>query len=371
MKRMMMTLSALALAALLPAAVSAQNLTADLAGFSGGAEGGSGYAVLTINGTDISSTILTQAVDNPTAAHIHRAADDSMLIDLGVTFAGALGTGTVSADASALAEVVANPAGFYVQVHSQAFPSGAIRGALRSVASGGGAVTLYFPVAASIQGQAGTFFKTDGRFVNRSGQIATLTIDYYAEGAAGNAAPTATTSATIAPNQELAVDDAVNTLFGVSNGKGAMVVASDAGISGDMRIYNDQTVAGLGTFGQFVRGLPMTAASASGVLPFLSNEQAGSGTGFRSNIGWFNPSATAQTVTLRGWDADGTLLGEVTRTVNGFAQEQYNVSALWSALATYGNFYVTYESTGAVFMYASVVDNVNGDAVYVPASPLG
>ncbi len=36
--------------------------------------------------------------------------------------------------------------------------------------------------------------------------------------------------------------------------------------------------------------------------------------------------------------------------------------------ATYGNLYVTFTADAPVFFYGSVVDNVNGDAIYVPAT---
>ena len=81
MKRLCAILSALAFAVLLPAAGLAQNLTADLEGFSGGAADATGYAVLAVNGTMIDTTVLTQGLDNPTAAHVNRASDDSMVID--------------------------------------------------------------------------------------------------------------------------------------------------------------------------------------------------------------------------------------------------------------------------------------------------
>ena len=76
------------------------------------------------------------------------------------------------------------------------------------------------------------------------------------------------------------------------------------------------------------------------------------------------------TVTLTGYDASGALLGELDHTAAALAMEQLNVAELWPALADYGDFYVTYRTAGdaPLFMYASVVDNVNGDAIYVAAS---
>ncbi len=352
MKRAILTAAVCVLLA--PAIALAAGFTASLSG-----DAGSGLAVITINGTTIEYNILVSGLSSPSTATI---SDGQTTVDLAPTFVGGSAFGSVTSDDAS--DIAADPAGWTVTVgNGTSTLSGPLAGAAE-------AVVLYFPVAASIQGQAGTLFKTDGRFVNRTGGTATVTIDYYAESVAGHSAPTATQTTTILAGEQAVVDDAVNALFGITNGKGAMVVSSDRAISGDMRIYNDQTDAGLGTFGQFERGLPMSEAYSSGLLPFLSNQPSGSGAGFRANVGWFNPTGSAVSLTLRGWDSDGTLLGEITRTVNGFAQEQYNVATLWPALADYGDFYITYEASGAVFTYASVVDNVNGDAIYVPAAPL-
>lgn len=366
-------LAILSFLVLLPMAAGAATYTATLTGDAvvpgPGDDGGSGLAVLDLQGTTLTYTILVSGVPDVTTAHIHEGAagtSGGVVVDLSATFVNGTATNTVSVDAGTASAMQADPAGYYVQVHSDEFGDGAVRGQLEAGTSGG-TTTLYFPVAAAISGVGDTFFKTDGRFVNRTGRTADLTIDYYAEGAAGHSAPTASGTATIAPGAQLVVNDAVAALFGVTNGKGAMVITSDQPISGDMRIYNDQVAAGDGTFGQFVRGLPMSAAYDSGVLPFLSNRPQSTGMDYRSNIGWFNPNASAVNVTFRGYDSDGTLLGEVSRSVNGYAQQQVNVASLWPALSDYGDFYVTFTADSGVFVYASVVDNVNGDALYVPA----
>jgi len=369
-------LLALTAALLLPMAAAADTYTASLTPDAvvpdPGPAGATGFAVVTLSGTTVSYQVIVSGLDGLTAAHIHQGAagaSGGVVVDLAATFAAGTATGSVTADAATVAAILAAPADYYVQVHTSANPAGALRGQL-----GGGAdqgATLYFPVVAAIQGLAGTNFLTDGRFVNLSGGAASVTMEYYAEGAAGHTEPTATATATIPAGAELVLDDLVATQFGVTDGKGAMVVRADREITGLARVYNDQTAAGEGTFGQLVRGLPMAAAYSSGLLPFLSNQAAASGAGYRANIGWFNPSASPVTVTLTGYDDDGTMLGRVDHTAAGWAMEQVNVATLWPALADYGDFYVTYETAGdaSLFMYASVVDNVNGDAIYVAASP--
>ena len=229
-------------------------------------------------------------------------------------------------------------------------------------------MTLYLPVVATVAGQAGTDFHTDARIVNRSGSTANLTLEFYRQVAGGVSGPTATAELEIAPNEQAVLDDMATELFGVTNGSGAVKIMSDQTVSASARIYNDQRDAGDGTFGQFVQGQAMSGALQAGTIAFLSNEDPASGAGFRSNIGWFNPNASPVNVVLRGWDTSGALLGEVEHTAGGYEQLQRNLGQLWPALATYGNLYVTFTADAPVFFYGSVVDNVNGDAIYVPAT---
>ena len=123
--------------------------------------------------------------------------------------------------------------------------------------------------------------------------------------------------------------------------------------------------AGAGTFGQYVTAVSMDDATMKGAVEFLSNRPVASGAGYRSNIGWFNPNDSNVTVTFHGWDADGTLLGSVEQTAGRNAQNQKRLDQLWPSLADYGDLYVTYTASAPIFVYGSVVDNVNGDAIYV------
>jgi hypothetical protein len=50
-----------------------------------------------------------------------------------------------------------------------------------------------------------------------------------------------------------------------------------------------------------------------------------------------------------------------------FSQFQVPLTALFPALSAIDNLYVTFDSDRSLFVYASVVDNVNGDGTYIPA----
>ncbi len=98
---------------------------------------GIGTGTLTIDKTTnkISWSIAYQNITTPTQMHIHTGAagvSGGVLINLGVATTGGPGTlvSSVTATAANIATILANPPGFYVNIHNTGFPSGAIRGQL-------------------------------------------------------------------------------------------------------------------------------------------------------------------------------------------------------------------------------------------------
>ena len=346
------TILAAACILLLPALVQAAALTATLTG-----DAGSGFATIHVVGEDIDYNIVISGM-SPSSALL---TDGTDTIDLNADFTGGFAAGNVS---SAMApDIAADPSLWEVRVSDG---SSTLSGALTGGASQ--ETMLYFPVIATVAGQGGTNFHTDARLVNRSGGSATVEFSYWPQSATGNNSPGATTTLTIGANEQLVLDDIATELFGVTNGSGGVSMSSDRSIFGSARIYNDQIDAGEGTFGQYATAVTMDDATMAGAVEFLSNRPVDSGAGYRSNIGWFNPNDSNVTVTFHGWDADGTLLGSVEQTAGRNAQNQRRLDQLWPALSDYGDLYVTFTASAPIFVYGSVVDNVNGDAIYIAAT---
>ncbi|MGI8658465.1 MAG: CHRD domain-containing protein [Candidatus Limnocylindria bacterium] len=102
-----------------------------------GDKNGKGFITLDVyNAGLVCYTLKTQAIKTPTAAHIHEAPAGTagpVVVNLRIDLASQKGnrlTYCAPADAAIVADIRANPADYYVNVHNDAFPGGAIRGQL-------------------------------------------------------------------------------------------------------------------------------------------------------------------------------------------------------------------------------------------------
>lgn len=122
--------------ALSPALASAAALHAMLKGAEetgGGDADGSGAfkAEVDPESGDLCYTLSADKVAKPVAAHIHEGAagvDGAPVITLSVT--GADSDDCVAVEPELLKAMLANPAGYYANVHTEDYPKGAVRGQL-------------------------------------------------------------------------------------------------------------------------------------------------------------------------------------------------------------------------------------------------
>jgi len=97
---------------------------------------GSGGAVVTIEGTTLCYGITVKNLDPPVAAHIHRGTkheNGPVVVPFTPPAPGDPGasSGCVAVTPDLAAAILAHPKDYYVNIHTAAYPGGAIRGQLK------------------------------------------------------------------------------------------------------------------------------------------------------------------------------------------------------------------------------------------------
>ncbi len=242
--------------------------------------------------------------------------------------------------------------------------------AVAATSAGAQETTRYLAAAASAPGANGTFFVTDARVFNPDA-TATITVQLAFLAANTDNSGAAEVPITVAPRQAVALDDILQSVFQIG-GSGGVRLRSNRPFLATSRTYNIGDGSS-GTFGQFIPGLAPDQALPQGILLQVANDAASSG--FRSNVGFVNPSGATVTVTLRVFDASSaTLLGEHSRTLPPYAFSQVNnvFNAIGAAETVVDNATVEFTASAPVFAYASVVDNTSGDPIFVlPSADTG
>lgn len=286
-------------------------------------------------------------------------------------------TGSTQITSALAQQLLANPCSFSLAISSSAFSGGSAVGPL--VASN----EVFLPAVGSVHGLNGTNFKTDVNIFNdaTAGGGATAFVQFFPSGVANSvsAISAQNVSALSVPLRgTLTLRDISSTMFGGAiNGLGALRILSSGDIRANARVYNDQTASGRGTFGQFEPGMTRSQALQQGVLvgvgTIVNDTSLANGQNFRTNIGFFNPNDTPTTVALELRDSSGQLRASQMITIGPFTQTQLPLIAsggLFSSVTTdIATSSVFFLSGNPIFAYASIVDNVSGDASFVTPSP--
>ena len=329
-----------------------------------------GTALITIDSANnLTFDISAPGILSPTASHIHNApAGSNAGVFLGFpgTFTGGRLRGTIpNADAAQIAAIRANPANFYVNVHTSAIPGGEVRGQLVA------ANETDVAVAGKVAGALGTNFVTDLRIFNPLGSPTSALIEYFQGGVTANTNATASFAVNI-PARGTAVLDDVNgpSFLNTPGTTGGIRITSAAPVIVTSRIYNDQRASGRGTFGQFVPGTARNQQWRRGVMTQLANRAiTANPEGSRTNLGFFNTNPSTVTIRLELRLPDGTLIAASNGVLAALTQQQGHISAYFPGvdLDNRPNLTVTFDASAPIIGYASVVDNVSGDSIFVPA----
>jgi hypothetical protein len=203
------------------------------------------------------------------------------------------------------------------------------------------------------------------RLYNAGTAPAIVTMLYYPQNDSTN--PKSATR-TIQPGQVEVIDNALQSLYSMSNSGGSMVITTpaDAKLVASARTYNQTSN---GTYGQFIPGL--TATEGVGLndraLQILQIEESER---FRTNLGIFELTGNPVTVELSASTPDSRVTSKTT--VQLAANQFTQIGAILNYLGV-GRSYnarVTIKvigGTGRIGGYASLIDNRTQDPTYVPA----
>ena len=218
----------------------------------------------------------------------------------------------------------------------------------------------------------GQTFVTDARVFNPSYDTpAAALLEYFSQNPPVAGSATASIAVNLPPRGTAVFDD-INGVAGFNvAGTGGVRVSSNNKLAVTSRIFNDLRASGKGTIGQFVPAVKFQNALRRGVLPQLSNRalDASNLTGYRTNIGFFNPNKEPVNVRLELRDENGVLLGTGSVLLSAYGQVQNGVGGYFTNadVANRPNLTVSFDAAAPVVGYASVVDNVSSDQIFVSA----
>jgi CHRD domain len=336
---------------------------------------GSAFITIDTVSNTLSWEINETGIASPTLSHIHGQAaaggNASVLISFATSpaaFTGGRLTGSVSISGltpDTINALYTNPANFYVNVHSTAFPNGEIRGQLTP------ANEYDVAIAGRVTNGLGQTFVTDVRVFNPSYDTsATALLEFFQASSTPNASASRSLPVSIAPRGTAVLDDVNGANLLNNSGTGAIRVSGAESLAVTSRIYADLRNSGKGTLGQFAAGAPRANALRRGTMPQLANQSDLSG-GYRTNIGFFNPTNDVVTVRLELRSSTGSLVGTDLLSLQPLSQQQNSLASYFNGvdLSTATNLTMTFDASAPIVAYASVVDNVSTDQIFVYAQP--
>jgi PKD repeat protein/V8-like Glu-specific endopeptidase len=221
---------------------------------------------------------------------------------------------------------------------------------------------VYFVPAGAHASGTGAMWVTDLGLLNEGSATATVNL-LLLERDQANSNP-AGVAVTVGAGAQAELADVFLNRFGRSSVAAAIRICSNQPLVVSSRTYNLTTA---GTYGQGIPGQPVAEAIASGgsaKLPFLFE-----GTSYRTNVGFVNTTANSVTVAVDFYGpGGGAALG--TKSYPLRAYEYIQRSKIFTEVTgseIRAGYLVVRPSGGAVFAYASMVDNDTGDPTYLQA----
>ncbi len=227
-------------------------------------------------------------------------------------------------------------------------------------------IVQVIPAVAHTAGVGGTFFQTDLRLFNFRDEPLLIELVLMPSGG-----PEQRFNVTVEPQQILALDDVVLTTFGRDASTGALRLHSSGwGVIAISRTYNLDTESG--TLGQFVA--PQFWGRAAGGGNYDSDDHKrtllhlAKSEHFRSNVGFVEVLGLDAELALEMFDDSGALIasGKLSLAANSHRQINDVFGFLGAPAGDHASLTVSLTDTARFFTYASVVDNLSADPIFVP-----
>lgn len=237
--------------------------------------------------------------------------------------------------------------------------------------------SLIVPAVAHAGGMNGSSYVSDVRVANVSSDVMRYQLNFTVSRTDGTQVGQSTT-VEVDPGSTLALDDILNTFFGLGADGGSATgqleirtlstTSSSSSTSPNVTIASSRTfdTTTVGTFGEFIPAIPFSQFIASG-SPRISIQHVAQNAAYRTNLGLVEAAGENANVLVHVFDDTGNQLAQIPigllpgehRQLNSFLQAN-NISL------PDGRIEVEVTSqTGKVSAYASVVDNSSNDAYIV------
>ncbi|HEY2798550.1 MAG TPA: plastocyanin/azurin family copper-binding protein [Thermoanaerobaculia bacterium] len=174
----------------------------------------------------------------------------------------------------------------------------------------------------------------------------------------------------IAPRETKSFNDIVGVAFSEPNTAGGIeFVVTAGGSAADIgvtsRLYSTSPVP---TVGMFIPGVLTSAAQPVTFLGQIAN--GGSGLGFRTNAGAFNPGDAAASARFDVFNAAGQLLGSQSKQIPAHSGIQINniFGAIGRASESISDAVIVVTGSAELFSFAAVIDNQTTDPFLVIGS---
>jgi hypothetical protein len=226
---------------------------------------------------------------------------------------------------------------------------------------------LYIPVAAHLDGLNDTAWRTDMEICSPAGWSSRVRVDLLASDQ-DNTMPESVWL-NIDSGTCHRYEDILDDQFGFSGTAALRITPEQGRLMVSSHTYNDR---GGETYGQLVPALPASTALTAGEEALLVqlSHSADATTGFRTNTGFASASEQTAQVQVSLYSGDGTYLGGRRVDLPPFSARQRSDIFRNVSDQDLDDAYAIVRPIGEqamVFAYASVVDNRNGDSIFIRA----